>query len=88
VKEQLDVVFRRDGLPAALDYAKQTLEIYRKCARPQRDGRKHFAHAVPFRPHFVRSIIHLRGLLKQEKFLRENEALIMTALLHTEGTLP
>jgi len=88
VKEQLDTVFRRDGLPAMLDYAKQTLQVYRACARPQRDGKDHFSHTMPFRPHFVRSIIYLRSLLRKEKFLRENEALIMTAFLHNEGILP
>lgn len=88
MKEQLDTIFRRDGLSATLDYAKQTLSVYRKCARPQPNGKKHFAHAMPFRPHFVKSIIYLRRVVKQEKFLRENEALIMTSILHAEGTLP
>lgn len=61
--KQLKAVDDRDGFDAMLAYAARTLAIYRECARPQRDGKKHFAHIESFRPHFVRSILQLRTIL-------------------------
>jgi hypothetical protein len=62
--EQIQLVAQRDGPVFALAYARQSLRVYRQCARPQRDGKKHFAHAVPFRPHFVRAILTLRRVVR------------------------
>lgn len=85
VKEQLDTVFHRDGLDAALEYAEQTMKAYRRCAKPQANGKKHFAHVMPFRPHFVRSILYLRPILKKKALLKaQDEAFIMTLIAHTE----
>jgi hypothetical protein len=60
VYEQIEVVYLRDGDAAAVQYAKQTLAVYRSCARPQKNGRKHFAHDSKFRRHFVQAITQLR----------------------------
>jgi plasmid stabilization system protein ParE len=62
--EQIEWVVRRDGEAAARQYAEQTLRQYRAAAKPQPDGRQHFAHVMPFRPHFVRSIVLLRQYLR------------------------
>jgi hypothetical protein len=59
VKEQFEAVLRNQGLAEADLYAARTLKIYRKCAQ----DRKHFAHIMPYRPHFVRSILWLRRYL-------------------------
>jgi hypothetical protein len=64
VQEQIEVVARRDGEAAARQYAEQTLRQYRSAAKPQADGGQHFAHVMPFRPHFVKSIIELRHYLR------------------------
>lgn len=64
---QLRAVQVRDGHDAMIDYARRTLSIYRECARPRRDGKKHFAHIDTFRPHFVRSILQIRALLRGEQ---------------------
>lgn len=62
--DQIELVYRRDGAEAAIQYAKQTLSVYRNCARPQKNGRKHFAHERTFRPHFVKAIRKLRIYLR------------------------
>lgn len=62
MKEQIETVKQRDGVEAANQYAKQTLSVYRRSAK----DRKHFAHIMPFRPHFVRSMIYLRKYLKEQ----------------------
>ena len=64
--EQILFVAARDGQAAGMFYARQTLKVYRQCARPQRDGKRHFAHVATFRPHFVRSIIEIRRFLRQQ----------------------
>lgn len=64
--EQILFVADREGQAAAMFYARQTLKVYRQCAKPQRDGKKHFAHVSTFRPHFVRSIIAIRAFLRQQ----------------------
>jgi hypothetical protein len=66
--EQLATVRERDGYEAMRDYAQRTLDTYRRCARPQRDGTKHFAHVDTFRPHFVISMLQLRSLLRDEPY--------------------
>lgn len=71
MKEQLETVFKREGVEAMFLYARQTLSVYRKCARPQANGTNHFAHLMPFRPHFVRSIRQLRTILRDEKEYRK-----------------
>jgi hypothetical protein len=62
--EQVVFVKQRDGYDAALAYAKQTLAAYRRATRPAADGRKTFAHVMPYRPHFVVSLIYLHNLAK------------------------
>ena len=56
MKEQIQAVANRLGMSAADEYAARTLQVYRKCAK----DRKHFAHIMPFRPHFVRALLYLR----------------------------
>ena len=61
--QRLRFVEERDGKEAALAFAKQTLQSYRKAAQTQ----KHFAHCMPFRPHFVASLIVLRKYIITSK---------------------
>lgn len=65
MRKQIDVVAARDGAHAARAYAEQTLHIYRQCARRKPDGTKHFAHLLPYRPHFVEALVYLRHYLKE-----------------------
>lgn len=65
--DQLNSVEANLGREAMLDYATRTLSVYRVCARPQRNGRKHFAHDEKFRSHFVTSMWQLRKLLRASK---------------------
>lgn len=65
--EQVSFMYERDGLDAAINYAKQSLRMYRRCAKPKPDGSKHFAHTPIFRKHYVESIIYLRYFLRNTK---------------------
>lgn len=62
----INITIERDGMEAGIYYAKQTLRVYRAAARYRNPetGRRHFCHLMPFRPHFVRSIIEIREFLK------------------------
>ena len=62
--DQLNMMMHRDGQEAAVAYAKQTLAIYRECAKRKPNKPVHFAHILPFRPHFVRAIMFLRSYLR------------------------
>lgn len=61
---QIETVRVRDGDTAATAYARQTLAIYRKCVPRLPNGQKHFAHSLPFRPHFIAAILYLRAYLR------------------------
>jgi hypothetical protein len=65
---QIEYVAQRDGKEAAVEYAKRALRAYRGVARyrnPEKQKLRHFCHALPYRPHFVRGIIEIRRFLKQ-----------------------
>ncbi len=56
---------QRDGVPAAREFAEQTLQVYRSAARPDRSGKKGFAHDIRFRASFVESLLYLRAYLRR-----------------------
>jgi hypothetical protein len=62
---QIQAVRERDGVKAAIQYAKQTLAVYRQCARPKPDGSKHFAHLPTFRHSYVEAMLYLRRFMRE-----------------------
>lgn len=63
MKIQIETVRLRDGDAAARAYARQTLAIYRQCVLRLPNKQKHFAHHLPFRPHFIAAMRYLRAYL-------------------------
>jgi hypothetical protein len=69
MKEQINLVCQRDGMEAGKQYALRVLAAYRNAARFRNAGnlkQRHFAHAMPYRPHFVRAIVEIRQFLKAQ----------------------
>ena len=58
MKDQIAFVEARDG--SAVDYCQRVLKAYRNAAK----NRAHHAHLLPYRSHFVRSILDIRGYLR------------------------
>lgn len=66
MRQQLEFVIQRDGMEGAREYAKRALQAYRGAARyrnPEKPSQRLFVHHMPYRPHYVRSIIELRRFL-------------------------
>lgn len=69
MRQQIEYVANRDGMPAAVEYAQRALMAYRSAARyrnPEKPRQRHFVHIAPFRPHVVRGIIEIRQFLRQQ----------------------
>ena len=66
-QQQVESVIAEHGMAEGIDYARRTLAVYRGAAkfRHPETKRRHFAHVMPYRPHFVASIIYLRKFLKE-----------------------
>lgn len=77
MKQQIHYVLGRDGLQAAIDYAKQTRTVYQKAIRV-RKPRKLFVHDPHYRRHYV------QGLLEIRTFMQSVRALEMTVSLTQE----
>jgi len=60
---RIEFILSRDGLEAAISYAKQTLLVYRKAlADPN-----HFATAKKYRRNFIIACIECRDYLRRNK---------------------
>jgi hypothetical protein len=65
--EQINFIRDRDGIDGAVDYATRALDAYRKAARYRNGKTRHYCHIMPYRPHFVRSIIEIRQFLREHR---------------------
>lgn len=57
---RIEFVLKRDGLAAAIAYARQTLTVYRKALADP----KHFATSRQYRKSFVLACLECRAFLK------------------------
>jgi hypothetical protein len=67
MQEQIAFIEQRDGKELAIEYAQRVLKAYRNAARYRNREMprvRHHAHFMPYRPHFVRSIIYIRNYLR------------------------
>ena len=66
--DRLTLLIDRDGLQAAVAFAKQTMGIYRTCFFTRtKNGQKHYCHDKKYRRSFIESYLAFKRFYLQHK---------------------